>query len=173
MGEKRKARVSLNERSSKREKKSSTNVTPSASNEEIDEQSSLHSLSDTNETSSQPADNPIIEEVEETAIIEVEVIVEETACLPPTSSTPPPPPVEISMEEPTHLTNPTPINTSTNKSWWSSIARLFHFGWNHNENKTSIESNGDELPSSPFCDGSYLSKVKARRSLHGDTSLVN
>lgn len=133
---------------------------------QIDEQASLHSISDSNETSSQPADNPIIQDVEETAIIEVEVIVEEAA-------TPPPPP-SISNDESTPLSDPIPVSTSTTtKSWWSSIARLFHFGSNHNESKGSIESNGDDLPSSPFCDGNYLSNIKSRRSLHTDTSLVN
>lgn len=56
------------------------------------------------------------------------------------------------------------------KSWWSSLIRLFHFRNNTNENKPEVNESTDD-PSSPYMNGSYLSNVKCRRSLH-EESLV-
>ena len=60
-------------------------------------------------------------------------------------------------------------SNSTTKSWWSSLVRFFHFGHNLNEHKTQINSNSTNHQSSPFINGNYLSNIKSRRSLHGDS----
>ena len=57
----------------------------------------------------------------------------------------------------------------TTKSWWSSLVRLFHFGNNNpNEIKPQINNSIDQQ-SSTYSNGNYLSNVKCRRSIHGDS----
>lgn len=58
------------------------------------------------------------------------------------------------------------VETGANtKSWWSSLVRLFHFG---NHSSAEVKSAADH-DSACANGGSYLSNVKCRRSLHGDS----
>ncbi|CAF1609439.1 unnamed protein product [Adineta ricciae] len=155
MGEKRKCRMTNNERKSKKEKKMNNSVTPSASNDDIEEQSSMHSNSSNSDSNSQQpsvaqevVQSEEIEESQTIPSIDVEHITDED-------------PIEASSSivAENHKIHET---TPTGKSWWSSIVRLFHFGNNSsNEAKTSTDKS--------INNGSYLGNVKCRRSLHGDS----
>ena len=74
-------------------------------------------------------------------------------------------PISVDEENQLPMTNET---SSTSRSWWSSLARLFHFGYSNNEGKASLSAAAD-LPSASCLNGSYLGNVKSRRPLHGDS----
>ncbi|CAF2686872.1 unnamed protein product [Rotaria sp. Silwood2] len=168
MGEKRKARMTNNEKTSKKEKRTINSVTPITSNDDIEEQSSMHSNSSTTDSNSQQPsitkENTNPDEIEESQIItpiDVENVTnEDNVELKPSTN---------DDDDDNH----TIINESNSatKSWWSSLVRLFHFRNNTNENKHQINALTDHQ-SSPYVNGNYLSNVKCRRSLHDD-SLVN
>lgn len=65
------------------------------------------------------------------------------------------------VSEETQPTSSQPSTVPTNKSWWSSLVRLFHFGHSTADSKPQIDSE-----SSTLMNENYLSNVKARRSLH-------
>ncbi|CAF1206385.1 unnamed protein product [Rotaria sp. Silwood1] len=168
MGEKRKARMTNNEKTSKKEKKSINTVTPTANNDDIEEQSSMHSNSSTTDSNSQQPSitkentNPNeIEESQTITPIDVENITNDDDD------------VESKPSTNDNDDNHKIINesNSTTKSWWSSLVRLFHFRNNTNENKPQINGSTNHQ-SSPYVNGNYLSNIKCRRSLH-DESLVN
>jgi hypothetical protein len=81
-------------------------------------------------------------------------------------------PVEDLIESNPSVTvenNPIPNESTTiptTKSWWSSLARLFHFGQNSTETKVPLDTPTDKTED--YLNGSYLGAVKSRRSLHGD-----
>ncbi|UJR31153.1 hypothetical protein I4U23_018660 [Adineta vaga] len=163
MGEKRKSRMSNNDRTSKKEKKTKNSVTPSASNDDIEEQSSMHSNSSNSDSNSQ---QPLVtqdivqsEEIEESQTI-TPIDIEEVTHEDPIETNP-------SISDENHKMDETnPIA----KSWWSSLVRLFHFGNNSsNETKPSIDNSIDSPSSSFINSGSYLGNVKCRRSLHEDS----
>ena len=172
MGEKRKARLANNERTAKKEKKTVDTVTPTATNDEIEESLSVQSNgSTTDNTSQQPSttkENTNPDDMEESETIApidgVELTNEENGeTIPSTNGD-----VNVEEDNDNKLTDePVPPT----ESWWSSLIRLFHFRNNTNENKPEINESTDH-PSSPYMNGSYLSNVKCRRSLH-DESLVS
>ncbi|CAF0877181.1 unnamed protein product [Adineta steineri] len=156
MGEKRKSRMTNTERASKKEKKTLKSVVSSASNDDIEEQSSMHSNSSTSDsTSQQPS---IIQEINHTEEIEESQTITPIDVENETN--------EDQLESSSLINTDNKISIEPTKSWWSSLIRLFHFGNNTaNENKNQIEDH----QSSTCLDGSYLSNIKCRRSLHGDS----
>ncbi|CAF2041507.1 unnamed protein product [Rotaria magnacalcarata] len=171
MGEKRKTRLANNERTAKKEKKTVDTLIPTATNDEIEESSSVQSNgSTTDSTSQQPSttqENTNPEDLEESEAIApidgVEFENEENGETKPSTNGD-----ADDDDNDNKLTNESVPST---KSWWSSLIRLFHFRNNTNENKPEVNESTDH-PSSPYMNGSYLSNVKCRRSLH-DESLVS
>ncbi|CAF3343568.1 unnamed protein product [Rotaria socialis] len=173
MGEKRKARLVNNERTAKKEKKTVDTVILTAINDEIEESSSVQSNgSTTDSTSQQPSttkENTNPEDMEESETIApidgVELENEENGETKPSTNG------DADADDEDNDNKLANESVPPTKSWWSSLIHLFHFRNNTNENKPEINESSDH-PSSPYLNGSYLSNVKCRRSLH-DESLVS